>query len=85
LQSFIQLRSKAEIRGEVLAASSFINWIGILIASGMTFLFNGYLGLSAGDGFSILGVMTLLITISSYLYLPDFLLQSAAWCKGKCL
>jgi len=85
LQSFIQLRSKAEIRGEVLAASSFINWIGILIASGMTFLFNGYLGLSAGEGFSILGVMTLFITISSYLYLPDFLLQSAAWCKDKCL
>lgn len=83
LQTFIQLRAPAEMRGEVLAASSFINWIGILIASGLTFLFSGPLGLSAGQGFSILGVMTLLVTLSSYLYLPDFLLRSVAWCKDR--
>ncbi len=82
LQTFIQLRAEAEMRGEVLAASSFINWIGILIASALTFLFSGSLGLSAGQGFNILGVMTLLVTLSSYLYLPDFLLRSVAWCKG---
>lgn len=63
LQTFIQLQAEAEIRGEVLAASSFVNWIGILIASGLTFLFSGPLHLSAAQGFSLMGILNLLVVI----------------------
>lgn len=63
LQTFIQLRAEPGIRGEVLAASSFVNWIGILIASGLTFLFSGPLHLTAAEGFSLMGVMNLLVVI----------------------
>lgn len=80
LQTFIQFRAEASMRGEVLAASSFINWVGILIASALTFLFSGPLKLTAAQGFSNMGVMTLLVTLLSYYYLPDFLQRCVAWC-----
>jgi acyl-[acyl-carrier-protein]-phospholipid O-acyltransferase / long-chain-fatty-acid--[acyl-carrier-protein] ligase len=78
LQTFIQMRTEAEIRGEVLAASSFINWIGILIASALTFLFSGPLQMTAAQGFSVMGVLTLVLTLLTILYLPDFLLRFVA-------
>ncbi len=78
LQTFIQFRADPAKRGEVLAASSFINWVAILIASGLTWLFSGPLGLSAAQGFSIVGVITLLFTLASFWVLPDFLLRFIA-------
>ena len=78
LQTFIQLRADAAKRGEVLAASSFINWAGILFASALTWLFSGPLGLSAAQGFSLVGALTLLLTVISFLVLPDFLLRFIA-------
>ena len=78
LQTFIQLRADASMRGEVLAASSFINWVGILFASGLTWLFSGPLGLSAAQGFSAVGALTLILTALSFRILPDFLVRFVA-------
>lgn len=83
LQTFIQLRADADLRGEVLAASSFINWVGILIASALTFLFSGPFRLTAAQGFSIMGIMTLLLTLLTLRYLPDFLLRFVALATTK--
>lgn len=78
LQTFIQLRSEPEIRGKVLAASSFVNWVGILIAAGLTYLFSGPLQMTAAQGFSVMGLITLLLTLGTIHYLPDFLLRFVA-------
>ena len=78
LQTFIQFRADPAKRGEVLAASSFINWVGILVASGLTWLFSGPLQLSAAQGFSLIGASTLLLTALSLWLLPDFLLRFVA-------
>lgn len=78
LQTFIQFRAEPARLGEVLAASSFINWVGILLAAGLTFLFSGPLGLSAAQGFSIIGAVTLVLTLVSFWVLPDFLLRFIA-------
>lgn len=78
LQTFIQFRADPAKRGEVLAASSFINWVAILIASGLTWLLSGPMKLSAAQGFSTIGVITLLFTLASFLVLPDFLLRFIA-------
>lgn len=78
LQTFIQLRSEPAIRGEVLAASSFVNWVGILIAAALTYLFSGPLKMTAAQGFSIMGLITLLLTLGTIRYLPDFLLRFIA-------
>ncbi len=67
LQTFIQFRAEPARRGEVLAASSFINWIGIFLASGLTWIFSRPLGLSAAQGFSIIGAMTLVLTAADLL------------------
>ena len=78
LQTFIQFRATPARRGELLAASSFINWIGILAASGLTWLASGPLQLSAGQGFSLIGASTLVLTAVSLRILPDFLLRFLA-------
>ncbi len=78
LQTFIQFRADPAKRGEVLAASSFINWVAILGASGLTWLFSGPMDLRAAQGFSTVGVITLLFTLISFWALPDFLLRFIA-------
>jgi len=78
LQTFIQFRAKPEQRGEVLAAASFVNWVAILIASGLTWLFSGPMGLRAAQGFSTVGVITLVCTLISFWALPDFLVRFLA-------
>src|SRR6185369_10834556 len=86
LQTFIQYRSEPDIRGEVLAASSFINWVGILAASGATYLFSGPLHLTASLGFSLLGGLTLVVSVVTIWRFPDILLRSRAmlskWLKA---
>lgn len=71
LQTFIQLRAEPARRGEVLAASSFVNWVGILMASALTWLFSGPLRLSAAQGFSAVGGVTALLTLVSFRLFPD--------------
>lgn len=78
LQTFIQFRAEPAKRGEVLAASSFINWVGVLLASGLTFLISGPMGFTAAQGFSTIGAITLVFTLISFWVLPDFLLRFIA-------
>lgn len=77
LQTFIQFKADPATRGEVLAASSFINWVGILIASGLTFVFSR-IGLTAAQGFSAIGGLTLVLSLITLWKLPDFLLRFIA-------
>lgn len=77
LQSFIQMRSPREKLGEILAASSFLSWTGVLIAAGMTYLFN-LSGMSARHGFMVIGIVTLALTVITVLVLPDFLVRFMA-------
>lgn len=75
IHAFIQLRSPANRRGEILAASTFLGWIGVLLASGLIYCFTSIWGLSAGQVFMVLGVMTLAPTIVTIILLPDFLVR----------
>ena len=71
-QTFIQFEAEPAMRGEVLAASSFINWIGILLASALTFLVSATLKLSSAEGFAAIGGLTLFLTILTLWMIPDF-------------
>ncbi|HJV66730.1 MAG TPA: acyl-[ACP]--phospholipid O-acyltransferase [Geomonas sp.] len=84
LQTFIQFRAEPARRGEVLAASTFANWVAILAASLVSWLFSGPLGLSAAQGFSMIGVLTLFLTAISFRVLPDFLLRFLALTVVRC-
>lgn len=75
LQAFIQFRSPRERLGEVLAASSFLSWVGVLLAAGLLFALSEGLALSACQGFLIIGLLTLVLTGLTLWILPDFALR----------
>ncbi|HEX5774118.1 MAG TPA: MFS transporter, partial [Geomobilimonas sp.] len=78
LQAFIQLRSPADRRGEIQAASSFLSWVGVLLASGLLWVLSGPLGVSAGGCFTVLACITLVLSLITLRVLPDFLLRFVA-------
>ncbi len=71
-QTFIQFGAEPAMRGEVLAASSFINWIGILLASAATYLVSVVFKLSAAEGFAVVGGLTLVLTLFALWLMADF-------------
>ncbi|ALC18019.1 acyl-CoA synthetase, AMP-forming [Desulfuromonas soudanensis] len=75
LQSFIQLRSPADRRGEIQAAASFLSWVGALAASALLWFLSGPLQVSPGASFALLAVVTLILTVLTLCILPDFLLR----------
>ncbi|MBI3508290.1 MAG: MFS transporter [Chlamydiia bacterium] len=75
--SFIQVNSPDEKRGQVIAASNFLSFVGVLWASFSLFAISEELGFSASSGFALMGMLTfvanLIVTgrLSSF-FLPFF-------------
>jgi acyl-[acyl-carrier-protein]-phospholipid O-acyltransferase/long-chain-fatty-acid--[acyl-carrier-protein] ligase len=78
IDTFIQIRSPAAKRGQILAASAFLGWIGVLLASVLIFILNGIFKLSASQMFMVLGLLTLVPAIATISMLPDFLARFIA-------
>jgi acyl-[acyl-carrier-protein]-phospholipid O-acyltransferase/long-chain-fatty-acid--[acyl-carrier-protein] ligase len=75
VHAFIQFRSPAARRGEILAAAGFCGWVGVLCASGLVYVFNTLLAMSASHIFVLLGCMTLVLAIIMVILMPDFLVR----------
>ncbi|MEG2671051.1 MAG: MFS transporter [Victivallaceae bacterium] len=63
LHAFVQLVSPISYRGQNLAVSSLIDFVGVLCASGIMFLCGHCLGQASKTGFLIMGCLTLTVTI----------------------
>ncbi|MBE0534305.1 MAG: MFS transporter [Phycisphaerae bacterium] len=74
LNAFIQLRSPAHMRGEVIAASGFLSWVGVLAAAALLFGLK-LLGSSAAQSFFVIGLLTLVLAAVAMWILPDFLVR----------
>ena len=61
--AFIQLNSPDEKRGQIIATSSFLSFVGVLMASFFLFAISEELGFSAASGFAFMGIFTLLATL----------------------
>ncbi|HSX10295.1 MAG TPA: MFS transporter [Chlamydiales bacterium] len=61
--SFLQVNSPDERRGQVIAAANFFSFIGVLAASFALYFFSEELGLTAASGFALMAVLTLLSNI----------------------
>ena len=72
LTSFIQYRSPKDQLGAIQAAHSFLNWTGILLASGLLYLNSSLLSWTAQHGFLLLGILLLGLALLSIRILPDF-------------
>lgn len=75
MDTFIQVASPNQLRGQVIAATNFLAFLGVLLASAMIFVISNVLGLQADKGFSILGVMTILSIIIITLHLRDYFIR----------
>ncbi len=60
--TFIQLTSSIQTRGQTIAAANFLSFLGVLIASFCLYLFGYWLGLSPALSFLCMGLLTLLMT-----------------------
>lgn len=69
--SYTQLASPQEKRGQIIAAANFLSFTGVLVASFALYFFSNFLGLSSAKGFAMLGVCTLLVTIMMTFRLSD--------------
>ena len=71
--TFIQLYSTNEKRGQTIAAANFLAFFGVLIASLALYLFNQVLYLTPAGGFAVVGLITLITTFVLMARLSDSL------------
>ncbi len=60
--SFLQVHSPNEKRGQVIATCNFFSFIGVLLASLFLYAISEKMELSAADGFGLMGIFALIIT-----------------------
>ncbi len=75
VHAFIQFRSPSSTRGEIVAASGFLGWTGVMLSAGVLYVFCGVLNFSAGQMFLIMGVLTFVLSVITVILLPDFLVR----------
>ena len=65
MDSYIQVASPSKNRGQIVAATNFVSFLGVLAASGLVYFVTEVFGLNADKGFTIVGGMALLVAGSS--------------------
>lgn len=73
--TFIQLNSEDEKRGQTIAAANFLSFAGVLVASVALFLFNQVFELSSATSFGVVGILTLGVTAALTFRLSDLSLS----------
>ena len=69
LDSYIQVASPSQYRGQIVAATNFFSFFGVLVASGLLFLTNEVFHLKADKGFVVIGTLACLVSlIFGYLF-----------------
>lgn len=63
LDSYVQVASPKKNRGQVVAATNFLSYIGVLSASGMLYFTEEILKFTPNQGFTIMGTITLFVTV----------------------
>jgi acyl-[acyl-carrier-protein]-phospholipid O-acyltransferase / long-chain-fatty-acid--[acyl-carrier-protein] ligase len=61
--AFIQVNSPDEKRGQVIAATSFFSFLGVLVAAFALYFISEELGFSAASGFFLMGLLTFFVTV----------------------
>ena len=79
LNALLQQKSGREEKGKLIATSNFIHTGGILLASGVLWIFRDLLQVQADRIILIFGLFTLLATVYILSILPDFLIRFILW------
>jgi acyl-[acyl-carrier-protein]-phospholipid O-acyltransferase/long-chain-fatty-acid--[acyl-carrier-protein] ligase len=83
LDSFIQVNSPHRNRGQIIAATNFLSFFGVLCASGLVYLITEVLGFNADKGFTIIGSLTLAVTSVITFQYFDYLTRFVAMVLSK--
>ncbi len=78
--SFIQLFSPNEKRGQIIAANNFLSFTGVLLAAGALYVYSAILGLSPSIAFAVTGSITLLLSLLMMSRLSDLFLSFFSRC-----
>ncbi len=70
-ESFIQVFSPNEKRGQVIAATNFLSFTGVLLASFAIYLFGEVFKISSAKGFGIIGLITFFVSCRLIMRLSD--------------
>jgi acyl-[acyl-carrier-protein]-phospholipid O-acyltransferase/long-chain-fatty-acid--[acyl-carrier-protein] ligase len=79
LSALIQHRPDRANKGGAIAASAFLSWIGIMLASAVYYFFNSTLGLTPPQIFLVSALMTFAGTVYIIYLVPDSLLRLVLW------
>jgi acyl-[acyl-carrier-protein]-phospholipid O-acyltransferase/long-chain-fatty-acid--[acyl-carrier-protein] ligase len=63
LDSYIQIKSPNKFRGQIVGATNFLSFFGVLLASGLLYLLSEVFGLKAHKGFLVIGTITLFVSV----------------------
>ncbi len=75
LDTFIQVMSPSRIRGQAVAATNVLAYIGVLFAAGLFLLLTDGLGIKPDKVFTILGLLTLVVTSIMAFQLRDYVIR----------
>ncbi|HEX2580085.1 MAG TPA: MFS transporter [Rhabdochlamydiaceae bacterium] len=78
--SFIQLFSPNEKRGQIIAANNFLSFCGVLFAAAALYFYSVVLGLSPSVGFVVTGCITLVLALLMLSRLSDLFLSFFSRC-----
>lgn len=73
LDSYIQVSSPRQIRGQMVAATNFMSFVGVLLASGLIYLNSTVLSLNSDKGFTLVGFITLGVALAFAFQFFDYL------------
>ncbi len=83
LDSYIQVTSPNKNRGQVVAAANVLSFLGVLLASFLVFIISEVFGLQADKGFTIVGTITLCISVLFMFQFFDYLTRYVCMILSK--
>lgn len=73
LDSYIQVTSPKTSRGQIVAATNFLSFLGVLFASTLIYLDSAVFNLSADQGFALMGALALVVSALFIFQFFDYL------------
>lgn len=75
VEAFIQYRAPRDSMGAIMALNGFLSWIGVLLAGVFMFGLSFIPVWQPSYAFALLGILTLAMTVSCLVVLPDFFVR----------
>lgn len=73
IDSYIQVTSPNDYRGQIVAATNVLSFLGVLVASALVYTITEIFGFQADKGFTIVGTITLCVSIIFLFQFFDYL------------